>query len=123
MTSPKPPTISIVDSIDDFDPDAMMMCASGAHPNHDNLGSDYVSGHCSQCNADIHFSIHAPTGIPKVCTECGLADAEPGQMAITEQTMDELLTILGLPDRPEIRALLVKQFQMALENKKKGQTK
>ena len=108
---PNPPSIDIIDDIDEMSDDAMMMCAAGAKPDHGFLGDGYCSGHCSQCGSDIHFSITAPTSIPKVCLPCGLASGGGSAgMAITEQTMDELIEILGLPDTDDVREQLKQRF-------------
>lgn len=104
------PTIAVVDSVDDMDPEAIMVCAPGAKPEHNYLGQDFVSGQCSRCSGAIHFSISAPTSIPKVCKACGLADGDPSSMAITEDTLDDLIEILGLPNTEDTRTLLKERF-------------
>ena len=109
---PKTPlTLDVIDGVDDMTDGAVMVCALGSKPaSAAGLDIQFVSGTCSQCKADIHFSVSAPTGIPKVCVSCGLSGGQPDGMAITQQTLDELLEILGLPDTPEIRDLLKDRF-------------
>lgn len=112
-----PLTVDIVADIDEMDDESVLVCASGMEPTgHNFLGDGFVAGQCSQCRAAIHFSITAPTGIDKVCMSCGLAGSSgPAGMAITEQTMDEILEIMGLPDVPEIRERLKQQFLLGMQ--------
>jgi hypothetical protein len=71
---------------------------------------EWISGKCSQCGGEIHFSVDAPPQPAKVCVKCAFAGGDASGMAITESTISEVMEIMGLADTPATRQLLKDRF-------------
>lgn len=107
----KPPDLAVVESMDDMDPESLMICAPGLRPTGPfSTSLDWISGKCTKCACDIHFSLAAPPSVPKVCVSCGLKGADLSRMAITEETLNDAMEIMGLPDTDEAREAIKARF-------------